>query len=94
MRQTFRLQYLKDVIMAKYLDETLTSMLQSLILFNHIDIIGHIQYNSKFLTDLFDLVKPASTASPLQKAKAVQFVLQLCNISKSLQSGARVLLFR
>ncbi|ORZ17865.1 component of IIS longevity pathway SMK-1-domain-containing protein [Absidia repens] len=93
MRQTFRLQYLKDVILAKYLDETLTSMLQSLILFNHIDIIGHIQYNSKFLTDLFDILKRSDVDS-IQKTKAVQFVLQLCSISKSLQSGARVLLFR
>ncbi|KAI8339584.1 component of IIS longevity pathway SMK-1-domain-containing protein [Chlamydoabsidia padenii] len=94
LRQTYRFQYMKDVIMARYLDESLSSMLQTLIGSNHVEALNHIQYNTKFLEDLFGMIKRHDT-DDIERTKAVQAVLQICTISKSLQPpNSRVQLYR
>jgi uncharacterized OsmC-like protein len=79
--------------MARYLDETLSSMLQSLIVFNHIETLNNIQHNMHFLENIFGTIKRRDT-DEIERTKAVQAVLQLCTISKSLQSGSRSQLYR
>lgn len=67
IRQTFRLQFLKDVALARLLDESTCSMIASIIYFNQIEIIGFIQNNKEFSLQLFALydasVLPASDAA-------------------------------
>lgn len=93
VHQNFRLRYLKDVILVDSLDESLASILQSLIFFNHIDIINSIQQNREFLTELFRVFK-SEESSETTKKDTVKFALQLCTIAKSLQASSRVSLYR
>ncbi|KAI8281392.1 hypothetical protein K4K60_004221 [Colletotrichum sp. SAR11_57] len=92
IHQTYRLQYLKDVVLARILDDPTFSVLNSLIFFNQVDIVQHLQGNSGFLSELFSIFKPTQ---PDQKKKkdAVLFIQQCCAIAKNLQPPARQTLF-
>ncbi|PVU89026.1 hypothetical protein BB561_005599 [Smittium simulii] len=57
IHQVFRLQYLKDVVLARLFDDAVNSTLSSLIIFYNIDIIDFIKNNSAFQVALFDLFK-------------------------------------
>jgi len=46
---TYRLQYLKDVVPARILDDPTFSVLNSLIFFHQVDIVQHLQSNGPFL---------------------------------------------
>ncbi len=50
---TFRMQYMKDVVCARFLDEHTFATLSSLIFFNYGDIAVALTQNAKFLDDLF-----------------------------------------
>ncbi|KAI0380022.1 DUF625-domain-containing protein [Hypomontagnella monticulosa] len=92
IHQTYRLQYLKDVVLARILDDNTFSVLNSLIFFNQVDIVQHLQSNVLFLAELFDIFK-----SPVQNTKrkkeAVLFIQQCCAIAKNLQPPARQTLY-
>lgn len=64
IKQTFRLQFLKDVALARLLDESTCSMIASIIYFNQIEIIGFIQNNKDFSTQLFALYDESTDAVP------------------------------
>jgi protein phosphatase-4 regulatory subunit 3 len=51
----FRLTYLKDVVMARYIDDGSFNTIRELILLNNIDIISHIQSDKAFLLHLFQV---------------------------------------
>lgn len=53
IHQTYRLQFLKDVVLARVLDDPTFNVLNSFILFNQIDIINHIQHDENLLKELF-----------------------------------------
>lgn len=55
IHQTYRLQYLKDVILARIIDDPTFSMLNSFIFFHQVDIVQHLQSDSVFLSELFAL---------------------------------------
>lgn len=55
VHQTYRLQYLKDVILARALDDSTFNVLNSCIIFNQIDIINHVQSDDRFLNDVVEL---------------------------------------
>jgi protein phosphatase-4 regulatory subunit 3 len=54
VHHTYRLQFLKDVVLARALDDSTFNVLSSCIIFNQIDIISHLQQDQTFL---FDIVK-------------------------------------
>lgn len=92
IHQTYRLQYLKDVVLARILDDPTFSVLNSLIFFNQVDIVGHLQTNATFLRDLFAVF---TSAFPEEKRKkdAVLLISQCCGIAKNLQPPARQTLY-
>lgn len=92
IRQTWRLQYLKDVVLARILDDPTFSVLNSLIFFNQVDIINHIQTNAQFLKELFAIFDPRNT-DQRRKDDAVCFIHQCASIAKNLQAPARATLF-
>ena len=53
VHQTYRLQYLKDVVLARVLDDPTFNILNSFIIFNQIDIVNYIQNEEYFLSELF-----------------------------------------
>ncbi|QVM11933.1 Platinum sensitivity protein [Coccidioides posadasii str. Silveira] len=92
IRHTWRLQYLKDVVLARILDDPTFSVLNSLIFFNQVDIVQHLQANTPFLNELFALFNPRNTDNK-RKEDAVQFIHQCALIAKNLQAAARGSLF-
>ena len=55
IHHTYRLQFLKDVVLARALDDSTFNVLNSCIIFNQIDIITHVQQDSMFLRDVVRL---------------------------------------
>ncbi|KIK67617.1 hypothetical protein GYMLUDRAFT_36354 [Collybiopsis luxurians FD-317 M1] len=55
IHHTYRLQYLKDVVLARVLDDSTFNVLNSCIIFNQIDIIQHVQQDNAFLRDIVKL---------------------------------------
>jgi protein phosphatase-4 regulatory subunit 3 len=90
---TYRLQYLKDVVLARILDDPTFSVLNSLIFFHQVDIVQHLQANVPFLKELFTIFGPKEQS--LQRKKdAVLFIQQCCTIAKSLQANGRAQLYQ
>jgi hypothetical protein len=58
VHQTYRLQYLKDVVLARVLDDPTFNILNSFIIFNQMDIINYIQNEEYFLHELFNIFQP------------------------------------
>ena len=92
IRHTWRLQYLKDVVLARILDDPTFSVLNSLIFFNQVDIVQHLQSNTSFLKELF-AVFDVKNADTKRKEDAVHFLHQCAAIAKNLQAPARANLF-
>lgn len=88
---TYRLLYLKDVVLARFLDDPTFSVLNSLIFFHQVDIVNYIQSNSEFLRDLFAIFED-DMDSP-KKKEAVLFIKDCCAISKSIQAQNRAQLY-
>jgi len=55
IHHTYRLQFLKDVVLARALDDSTFNVLNSLIIFNQIDIINHVQQDAMFLREILSL---------------------------------------
>lgn len=89
IHQTYRLQYMKDVVLARILDDPTFSVLNSMIFFNQVEIVQHLQTNGSFLRDLFSIFNPDEKAEQLRKKQAVLFIQQCCAIAKNLQLQAR-----
>jgi protein phosphatase-4 regulatory subunit 3 len=92
IHQTYRLQYLKDVVLARILDDPTFSVLNSLIFFNQVDIVQHLQANAAFLNDLFSIFS-ASSPDEKRRKEAVLFLQQCCSIAKNIQPPARQTLY-
>lgn len=89
---TYRLQYLKDVVLARILDDPTFSVLNSLIFFNQVDIVTHLQTNPAFLKELFGVFQ-TNESNQERKKEAVLFIQQCCAIAKNLQQPARQQLY-
>jgi protein phosphatase-4 regulatory subunit 3 len=90
---TYRLQYLKDVVLARILDDPTFSVLNSLIFFHQVDIVQHLQANGAFLKELFGIFH-AKDQSLQRRKDAVLFIQQCCAIAKSLQANGRAQLYQ
>ncbi|KAF8638593.1 hypothetical protein AX17_002134 [Amanita inopinata Kibby_2008] len=81
IHHTYRLQFLKDVVLARVLDDSTFNVLSSCIIYNQIDIITHVQQDPNFLRDIVKLFvdeemlggpREAGGASGVRKAGAGQ----------------------
>ncbi|RPA83157.1 DUF625-domain-containing protein [Ascobolus immersus RN42] len=89
---TYRLQYLKDVVLARILDDPTFSILNSLIFFNQVDIINYVQSAPGFLGQLFGIFKGEEEDESRRK-NGVLFLQQCCSIAKTLQVTGRAQLY-
>jgi protein phosphatase-4 regulatory subunit 3 len=55
IHHTYRLQFMKDVVLARALDDSTFNVLNSCIIFNQIDIINHVQHDVGFLREVVGL---------------------------------------
>ncbi|TKA29865.1 hypothetical protein B0A50_03229 [Salinomyces thailandicus] len=54
---TYRLLYLKDVVLARILDDPTFSVLNSLIFFYQVDVVNYLQGDADFLRELFGIFR-------------------------------------
>lgn len=91
---TYRLLYLKDVVLARILDDPTFSVLNGLIYFHQVDIVNHLQNTPEFLKGLFDIFAAAEGEKPEKKKEAVLFIQNCCAVSKNLQGPSRAQLYQ
>lgn len=84
----YRLQYLKDVILARILDDPTFSVLNSLIFYHQVEVIQWVQSTVAFQRELFGIFQSEDEEAP-RKKDAVLFIQQCCQIAKNIQAPAR-----
>lgn len=102
IHQTYRLLYLKDVVLARVLDDPTFGILNGFVFFNQVDIINHIQNNDAFLVELFSDFKDVATNTSAaetaesngKKRDVVIFLHQLMLMGKGVQLPGRLALYR
>ena len=100
IHQTYRLLYLKDVVLARVLDDPTFGILNGFVFFNQVDIINYIQNNEVFLIELFDgfrdIPSDADISEPLDERRrdVVLFLHQLMIMGKGVQVPSRLALYR
>ncbi|KAH7931318.1 DUF625-domain-containing protein [Leucogyrophana mollusca] len=72
VHHTYRLQFLKDVVLARALDDSTFNVLNSCIIFNQIDIINHVQQDSIFLREIVGLFVSEEILAGGSKEKVVE----------------------
>ncbi|TEY41049.1 hypothetical protein BOTCAL_0405g00070 [Botryotinia calthae] len=92
IHNTNRLQYLKDVVLARILDDPTFSVLNGLIFFNQVEIVQYLQNNTAVLKELFGIFGNQETDQE-RKKMAVLFIQQCCAIAKNLQPPGRQTLY-
>ncbi|WFD22844.1 Platinum sensitivity protein [Malassezia equina] len=93
--ETYRLVYLKDVMLAGLVDDALLSMLNSLVFFYQNDIVNYCINDPQLWTQLEQVYQaPTDDTTRVQKAKGVVFVQHLCTMGKQIQLPGRIALFR
>lgn len=80
------------MVLARILDDPTFGVLNSLIFFNQVDIISHLQNNPGYLEQLFGIID-SPTADIKRKRDAVGFIQSCCAIAKSLQVTPRATLY-
>jgi len=83
----YRLTYLKDTAIARFIDDSVLANINSLIYVKSQDIISHIFMNKDLLVEL--LHKMRSHGDLQAKHDAIEFFMEVCQLSKNLQLNAR-----
>lgn len=97
IHQTYRLQYLKEVVLARLLDDPTFGILNGFIFFNQVDIIAYFQGNPGLLWEILDIFKGEEAAHERRKEKqkdTVAFLHQLMLMGKTTQIPTRLALYR
>ena len=81
---TYRLQYLKDVVLARILDDATFSVLNSLIFFNQLEVVQRLQQSPGYFKQLFGLFARPEV-NDLRKKNAILLISQCCSYAKNLQ---------
>ncbi|KAL1409675.1 Platinum sensitivity protein [Vanrija albida] len=96
IHQTSRLLYLKDVVLARMLDDPTFGILNSFVFFNQVDITTYIQADEVLLHDLFvEFRREQEDADgDPKKRDLVMFLHQLMVMGKGVQVPNRLALYR
>ncbi|KAL4560273.1 hypothetical protein LXL04_032423 [Taraxacum kok-saghyz] len=93
IHQTYRIGYLKDVVLPRVLDDSTLASLNSMIHSNNGMVVTLLKDDSSFIKELFARLK-SPTTSPDSKRNLVFFLQEFCTLSKSLQVVQQLRLFR
>ncbi|KAI8816270.1 component of IIS longevity pathway SMK-1-domain-containing protein [Fimicolochytrium jonesii] len=91
--QTYRVQYLKDAALLRYLDDGMFSALLSIIFFNNVEILQYVKTDATFLKSLFALLSEKDVSEE-KKKDALNFLHELFSVLKQLQGMNRNLFER
>ncbi|PSS01531.1 Serine/threonine-protein phosphatase 4 regulatory subunit like [Actinidia chinensis var. chinensis] len=93
IHQTYRVGYLKDVILPRVLDDATMANLSSIIHSNNAIVVSLLKDDSTFIQELFARLR-SSTIPAESKRNWVLFLHEFCSLSKSLQMTQQHRLFR
>ncbi|KAL1320815.1 hypothetical protein HN51_065522 [Arachis hypogaea] len=93
IHQTYRVGLLKDVVLARVLDEATVANLNSMIYANNAFVVSVLKDDSTFIQELFARLKSPTTTSESKK-NLVYFLYEFCSLSKSLPMVQQLRLFR
>ncbi|CAO2587143.1 Serine/threonine-protein phosphatase 4 regulatory subunit 3A [Lemmus lemmus] len=90
IHQTYRVQYIQDMVLPtpSVFEENMLSTLHSFIFFNKVEIVGMLQEDEKFLTDLFAQLTDEATDEE-KRQELVNFLKEFCAFSQTLQPQNR-----
>ncbi|KAK4688245.1 protein phosphatase 4 regulatory subunit 3, partial [Tremellales sp. Uapishka_1] len=98
IHQTYRLHYLKDVVLARVLDDPTFGILNGFVFYNQVDIISHVQNDEGLLSELFtpfrDNAEPPTPEEDGKRCDIVTFLHQLMHMGKGVQMPNRLALYR
>ncbi|KAH7573490.1 hypothetical protein JRO89_XS03G0158100 [Xanthoceras sorbifolium] len=97
IHQTYRVGYLKDVVLARVLDESTVANLNSIIHGNNAIVVSLLKDDSTFIQELFARLRSPTTSAESKKnlvIVSVYFLHEFCSLSKSLQMVQQLRLFR
>lgn len=92
IHQTYRIGYIKDVVLPNVLDNPTVTSINSMILNNNVTVVSALLDHSTFVKSLFVELK-SSSLSEQAKKDLVHFLQEFCSLSKSLQLPLRGVLF-
>lgn len=87
IHQTFRVQYIQDIILptpSVFVEDNMLNTLSSFIFFNKVEIVTLIQEDERFLVDMFTLLTDPST-NDVKRRDIVLFLKEFCNYAQNLQ---------
>ncbi|KAL0699376.1 hypothetical protein Bca4012_055498 [Brassica carinata] len=93
IHQTYRIGYLKDVVLPRVLDDAIVANLNSVIHANNAIVVSLLKDDSTFIQELFARLRSPSTSMESKK-NLVYFLHEFCSLSKSLQVVQQLRLFR
>ncbi|KAL6850296.1 hypothetical protein ACP4OV_020923 [Aristida adscensionis] len=93
IHQTYRIGYLKDVILPRALDDATLSSLNNMIHTNNASVISLLKDDVCFIRELFARMR-SSDISTESKRELVLFLHEFCSLSKSLPLVQQLRLFR
>ncbi|KAL6293028.1 hypothetical protein ACE6H2_001170 [Prunus campanulata] len=93
IHQTYKVGYLKDVVLARVLDEATVGNLNSIIHANNAIVVSLLKDDSTFIQELFARLRSPSTSAE-SKRNLVYFLHEFCSLSKSLPMVQQLRLFR
>lgn len=91
IHQTYRVQYIQDIILpapSVFVEDAMINSLQSFIFFNKVEIVTLIQEDEQFLAELFTLLTDPKTA-PEKRRDIVLFLKELCSFAQNLQPPSK-----
>ncbi|GAA5991397.1 hypothetical protein JCM10908_003292 [Rhodotorula pacifica] len=69
IHQTHRLHYLKDIVLARIIEDSTFSMLNSAIYFNEVEIVNVFNHNKEMLAEVFAILKQKDPKAEEEKAQ-------------------------
>ncbi|XP_019180538.1 PREDICTED: serine/threonine-protein phosphatase 4 regulatory subunit 3 isoform X2 [Ipomoea nil] len=93
IHQTYRVGYLKDVILPRALDDATGATLTNIIHTNNAYVVSILKDDSTFIHELFVRLK-SPAVSEESKENLVRFLHEFCTLSKSLQMVQQLRLFK
>ncbi|XP_037946166.1 serine/threonine-protein phosphatase 4 regulatory subunit 3-like [Teleopsis dalmanni] len=87
IHQTFRVQYIQDIILptpSVFVEDNMLNTLSSFIFFNKVEIVTLIQEDERLLVDMFNLLTDPNTTDA-KRRDIVLFLKEFCNYAQNLQ---------
>ncbi|GAB1302259.1 Serine/threonine-protein phosphatase 4 regulatory subunit 3A [Apodemus speciosus] len=93
--QTYRVQYIQDVVLPtlSVVEDNMLSTLNSFIFSNKVEIVGKLQEDENFLTDLFAQLTDEATDEE-KRQELVNFLKEFCAFSQKIQPRNRDAFFK